>query len=155
MIFRLRFMRNFSKKCMNSGPNKLYKFNKGVWDQEFASIGMILYKTKIKLKEPGQSVTIILWYIRKDQGQESIFTLWECAQSISRIKLPPVGFFVKRNFFPRCGSKFIIFKIFNYVITSVSIPTFLVKWRAVHSYSGGGRTHMCFKVHKVWFFQVF
>ena len=32
-------------------------------------------------------------------GQDGVFTLRECAQSISRIKLPPIGSFLRKKFF--------------------------------------------------------
>ena len=35
-----------------------------------------------------------------NQGQESVFTVWECAQSIPRIKLPQESH-LKKNFRPR------------------------------------------------------
>ena len=55
---------------------------------------------KRRKKEKGEKVNFSL-----KLGQDGVFTLQKCAQSISRIKLPPIGSFLRKNFFLPNGRK--------------------------------------------------
>ena len=109
VLGKLCFYHNASGMCWIDFSHKITLRTMILEEKSKIFIFSLQYKTLISL----------------NQGRGSIFKLWECAQSIPRIKLALIGSFLKKNFGSKKAWKIAKFRFLIHPVIELKIWFFL------------------------------